>query len=206
METTQHQSQIFSDLREQVGCIVEATRLVRSGISRDATETIRCMEGILELECRGNRFARRSLGDLGVSASGLTTIGRADVHSLIWHLERVLSTLEDLATRILAYRVTTFTPAAVRLGDIVASCGGALPVLLDTAGKGQPVSEAATRLYDLADQTRSTLLQAMTELFDSEANAVQLMKNKDVYEFLERIVDAFADVARLIEEIAIKSQ
>ena len=204
METTLHQTPIFSCLREQVTCIVEATRLVRSGISRDATETVRCMERILELECQGNRIARRSLRDLDIGVSDLKPFGKADLRRVCWHLDGVLTTLEDLATRILAYRVAKFTPAAVKLGDIVNSCGGELPNLIDSAGNVQTVGETAARIYELEEQTRSTLLQAMTELFDSEVDAVRLMKTKDVYEFLEKIVDAFADAARAIEDMVLK--
>jgi len=135
----------------------------------------------------------------------ITPFDTEDIQSLATTLDDVLDTLEDATFRIVAYKIDPIPPAAVELGAMIANACRALGKALQALEQKKSVMEACievNRLEEDADAVERTML---TNLFDSNTDAITLIKLKDLYELLESTTDRCEDVADVIQNIAVKN-
>ena len=66
------------------------------------------------------------------------------------------------------------------------------------------VMKASVNAKALEEEADAIYHEMLGKLFETEKNAVELIKWKEIYDNLERCVDQAEDVANVLESIAIK--
>ena len=135
----------------------------------------------------------------------ITPFDPEDIQALVSALDDVVDTIEDAAFRIVAYRIDPIPKPAIELGQMIASCcdavGRALRALHEKRSVMEPCIEV-NRIEDEADAVQRSLL---TQLFSSDADAITIIKLKDLYELLETVTDRCEDVADVIQSVSVKN-
>ena len=162
---------------------------------------------VIEREHDADEITREVLHS--VRRTFLTPFDRGAITSLIGALDDTIDEMQAAVQAIDLYQVTEFTPqmrdmAAIAL-DAARLTAEALPLLRDVARNGPRLHELTERLVRIeghADEIHRTgLRQALAD--HGRSDTLRLLIEREIYKHLERIVDAFEDVADEIDGIVI---
>ncbi len=141
-----------------------------------------------------------------VNSSFITPFDREDIHGLASTLDDCMDLMDAAVDLIVLYRIGEL-PAGIsdqvevlsRMSELTADAMPRLRSMKDLSGYWIEIN----RLENQADQTYRRLLAGLFN-GDFGADAITIMKLKEVIEELEAAADAFEKVAHKVESIAVK--
>jgi len=141
----------------------------------------------------------------------ITPIDREQIHSLINTMDDVADLVQDCAETMKLYDIRHMTEEISRMTELAVKCCERLRdavQLLDRIAN-QAVAEAALKICDeidkLEDSADRELRSAISALFRKEADVLEVIKLKAIYELLESITDKCQDVTNHIEGIILEN-
>jgi len=163
------------------------------------------IQRIKELEHVGDNLTHQMVDRL--NRSFLTPFDREDMYQLIIRLDDVLDLLDGAASRLQLYRIGT--PPG-RLLPLVEVLDNATAVVEKLVAGLQPrltyagIKPGLEKVHDLENQGDTIQREALADLFETEKDAIVVIKLKQIYEFIEAAIDKCEDVANVIEGICVK--
>lgn len=138
--------------------------------------------------------------------SFITPIDREDIHMLALGLDDCMDYMEAVTERMAVYELPQAPDHLKRLVDIIVAqtleLDKVIPLIKDFKYESIiPHCRELNRLENLGDKE---LRDALGELFKGGFAPLDVMKWKDIYDFLETATDSFEHVAGLIEGIVLK--
>lgn len=143
-----------------------------------------------------------------LDATFVTPIDREDLHDLCSSLDTILDSMEECAGFIVNYRLKELTPPMRELIRIAqASCEEVAVVisLLRDRGKLADLNAHLIRVHSLENEGDTVFRLALGDLFQTQTNAIELIRQKDIIEALEGTIDAADDVGDLVRSISMKN-
>ena len=135
----------------------------------------------------------------------ITPIDREDIHDLASALDDILDLTEAVADRLVLYKVTKPTEMAVKLADILHQASLAVGRGVDRLGLAHPdIKECSVEINSLENEADRVSRDAISALFERQADPLIVIKWKEIYENLEDGADRCEDVANILERIALK--
>jgi len=138
----------------------------------------------------------------------LTPFDRGAITSLIGAMDDAIDEIQDTARAIDLYELKTFTPEMKQMVALIDQSAGivaeAIPLLRDISRNGprlHDLTEKMVRMESEADVIHAAGLKKAFQ--DHKAEPMQFMVARETYKHLERIADAFEDVANEIDGIVI---
>ncbi len=199
-------SEDFNTLFEHASAnIVRGVSLFREQLS-DLSNLAASAERVKELEHEGDRITHETLAKL--NGTFITPFDREDIYALITRLDDILDSTDTASQRMVVYRVTQLPQRFLALADILVASAKevqkAVRALHDPRRRREAVTSCVeiNRLENEADVVHR---EALAELFDHAQNAVEVIKLKDLFAYLEDATDRCEDAANIIESIIIKS-
>ncbi len=193
----------FYDLFEQqVAAIVSAAELL-VGVLADGCDRATRREEIKEWEHHCDEVTHEVVRTL--NRTFVTPFDREDIYALASGLDDILDYVDEVATTIVLYRITTIPEAAGRMGQLILDAAREVRSAvgkLETLTGLEPHWIEIHRLENLGDRVSR---EAIAELFDGHLEALEVVKLKDLYGQLEAGLDRCEDVANVIESITIKN-
>lgn len=154
------------------------------------------------LEDRGDEITHEIIDRL--NRTFVTPFDREDIYELARQLDNVIDWIEAAAARMAVYQIPRPTREAQEMGRIIVSVAEAIVEAIGNLQRldrlAGPVREI-NRLENLADNVQR---DAVAALFASTANAIDIMKWKEIYETLEEATDQAEDVANVLDTIRTK--
>lgn len=182
-----------------------------------AEATARVLEGgpashehireVIEREHDADEITRTVLHE--VRRTFLTPFDRGAITALVGALDDTVDEMQAAVQAIALYEVTSFAPqmrdmAAIAL-DAARLTAEAMPLLRDVAKNGKRLHELTERLVRMEGHADSIhvdgLKQALRE--HGATDTLRFVIEREIYKHLERIVDAFEDVADHIDGLVI---
>ncbi len=155
----------------------------------------------LEHEC--DQFTHEVVNRL--DRTFITPIDREDIYKLAGDLDDVIDMIDGVARRTQIFRVGAAPEGVKRLTEVIEKAVGALAVGVDQLKQRDgDVMKASLHAKQLEEEADAIYHEMLGKLFETETNAIELMKWKEIYDNLERCVDQAEDVANVLESIAIK--
>lgn len=140
-----------------------------------------------------------------LNSTFITPIDPEDIHSLSSSLDDILDGIEECVYRLVAYQLGSVPTPMVELTRIILRSVRTLERAFTALSRNASLTEACievNRLEQLADDLGR---EAVTELFSSEKDCIQLIKFKEIYDLLEQTVDHCEDVADALQNIIVKN-
>jgi predicted phosphate transport protein (TIGR00153 family) len=207
----------FQRLLPRTGGFFEMFEAHAATVLAAAEATARVIEGgpassehireVIEREHDADEITREVLHE--VRRTFLTPFDRGAITALIGSLDDTVDEMQAAVQAIDLYGVTTFSPqmrdmAAIAI-DAARLTAEAMPLLRDVAKNGKRLHELTERLVRIeghADLIHTQGLKAaLTE--HGTTDTLRFIIEREIYKHLERIVDAFEDVADQIDGIVI---
>lgn len=162
---------------------------------------------VIEREHDADEITREVLHD--VRRTFLTPFDRGAITALIGSLDDTIDEMHAAVQAISLYDVTEFAPqmrdmAAIAL-DAARLTVEAMPLLRDVAANGKRLHELTERLVRMeghADTVHAAGLKASLQTYGA-SDTLRFVTEREIYKHLERIVDAFEDVADEIDGLVI---
>lgn len=185
--------------------ILEAARVLDALAAAPVLDDERAVR-IKQLEHQGDQIAHETF-DL-LNRTWITPIDREDIHVLVRNLDDVLDYIDAAAARIVLYRIASTTPELKKITSIIVQSAEAIQkamALLSDLKHSKQILEACVEINRLENEADTVAQLAIGRLFAEAKDPIEVMKWKEIYDFVEGATDRCEDVANTLEAIVIKS-
>ena len=157
---------------------------------------------ILEHEHVGDKIVHDIVRRL--NKSFITPIDREDIYDLVATADEILDSIEEVAGKVLIYRVDEITSFARRQAEVIAKATPILRECMDNLEKPKGLDERIIAINSLENDGDRIEREALASLFEGDTKCTDIIKWKDIYETLECAIDECEHVANVIESIVLK--
>ena len=155
--------------------------------------------GIQALEKAGDEIDRevtRKLEDAFV-----TPFDREDIHELVARLDDVVDGIQAIAETFVIYGVTAPTPEARRLAAILDEQAKELAQALRKLDGLKDLERHFDAVHELENEADGLSRAAVAKLFRDDLPPIDVIKWRDLYNYLEEAIDAAEDAAEAMERM-----
>ena len=138
----------------------------------------------------------------------ITPFDREDIHQLTSKMDDVLDFINATSQQIKLYKPKNLLPQFKEMIDIIIQGCEQIRIAtneLHNLKKPGKISDACVKINELENNADDIYHQLLSQLFETEANAIELIKNKEILESLEMAADSIEDVSDILKTIIIKS-
>ena len=138
----------------------------------------------------------------------ITPFDREDIHELVSKMDDVLDFINAASQQIKLYKPKKLLPQFKEMVVILIHGCEQIKIAtkeLHNLKKPGKISDACVKINELENVGDEIYHNLLSELFQTEKNAIELIKNKEILESLESACDSIEDVSDILKTIIIKS-
>ncbi len=197
------EEKFFEQFNSQTRIIAEAAAALADGVIKGNSHLKLMAPRIEELEHEGDEILHEVFTRL--NQTFITPLDPEDIHSLCSHLDDVLDGIEDAAHRLLSYRIDPIPEPIIEICRLLQTCSTQLTKAVAALDDMPRIIQHCIEINRIEGQVDDIVRQAIVDLFDNETNAIQVIKLKEIYDYLESTADACEDVADALQNIVVKN-
>ena len=197
--------EIIEVLEEQAANLVKATSYLVEFMSSYKMDGESRYEIIKNLEHTGDQITHRLFTIL--DKTFVTPLDPEDISKLTSAIDEVLDATEGVANRFVLFSIEAPTPYMIELSKILLSASQEVQLLITRIRSLKSASnliDHSKNIVNYEHKADTIYRTAIAELFKTNNNPIEIIKLKEVYETLEGALDRCADVADVVEDIALK--
>jgi predicted phosphate transport protein (TIGR00153 family) len=138
----------------------------------------------------------------------VTPIDREFIYSLITKMDDILDLIDAACERVFLYKIKTTTPEVIELviilGKAIEQVAKGVRGLRDLKNS-RSILDICIEINRLENEGDRTYRNALSVLFNSPSDPIDIIKWKDVYETLEDAIDRCEDIANVLEGIVLEN-
>jgi len=134
----------------------------------------------------------------------VTPLDREDIFALARSLDDVMDAIDASATIVRLYHIDRVRHDARELARIIMASAEQVVVALKALERRKGVAEPAVEINRLENEADRAHQTAVRRLFEDERDPVQIIKWKEILDFLEEATDRCEDVANVLEGVVVK--
>jgi uncharacterized protein Yka (UPF0111/DUF47 family) len=170
---------------------------------KDATARKRAGESIIEARAASKDLAAQITAEL--CRSYVTPFDRDDIQDFTAALYRIPKIMEKVKERLDLHGLEGATFGG-QIDVIMQEAQAMEDLVRDLVRKpdSRRIQDKIKVLYDLENDGDKILMQLLSELFQNFSEARDLILRKDIYDMLEKVIDAYRDAAGVALQIVLK--
>lgn len=168
----------------------------------NVNEKIRAIEET-EHKCDGHVHKMLEL----LNRSFITPIDREDIYLIAKEIDNITDAIEATAHRFKMFNVKAIREDAKKLARLIVQCTDELANVMAELKKmktSKVLREKIIEVNRIEDEGDEIFRSAIQMLFVAETDPLEVIKWKEIYEYLENTLDACEDVANIIEGVVMK--
>jgi predicted phosphate transport protein (TIGR00153 family) len=196
--------EIIGVLEEQAANLVKATSYLVEFMSSYKMDGESRYNIIKDLEHEGDKITHKLFTIL--DKTFVTPLDPEDISGLTSAIDEVLDATEGVANRFVLYMISEPTPHMLELAKVLLSASQEVQLLITrirNLKSANDLIEHSQNIISYEHQADTIYRTAIAELFKTN-NPIEIIKLKEIYETLEGALDRCADVADVVEDIALK--
>ena len=134
----------------------------------------------------------------------VTPLDREDIHELARSLDDVMDAIDATAALVRLYQISLVRTEARELTRIIIASADQIVKALKALERRRGVAEPAVEINRLENEADRVHQVAVRRLFEEERDPIQIMKWKEILDFLEDATDRCEDVANVLEGVVVK--
>lgn len=142
-----------------------------------------------------------------LNSSFVTPLDREDIDHIGHVMDNVVDGIEAAAQCFTMYNVTQIKAEAKEMSALIVRCTAELLQLmieLKRMKKSKTLQKIIIEINSIENEGDDIYRNALYGLFVKGADAVEIIKWKDMFELLENTIDACEDVANIVEGVVMK--
>jgi predicted phosphate transport protein (TIGR00153 family) len=197
---------VFFDLFEGLAThMVSCAEHLRQ-LTRQFPEIAASLQRIREEEHAADQLAHTALDRL--DRTFITPFDREDIHALVGELDDIVDVIDALAKRIPLFHIEKMEPGFVKQADLLLEATVATSEAVKRLRKGRKLSELSEKLIEIHHKESigdDNHHAAMSRLFDGSHEPLEVVKWKELYDYIEEAIDGCEDVGNTLERIVLKN-
>jgi uncharacterized protein Yka (UPF0111/DUF47 family) len=134
----------------------------------------------------------------------VTPLDREDIHSLARSLDDVMDAIDACAAVVRLYHITVVRADARELTRIIVASSEQVVKAMKALERRKGVADPAVEINRLENEADRAHQLAVRRLFEEERDPIQIIKWKEILDFLEDATDRCEDVANVLEGVVVK--
>jgi predicted phosphate transport protein (TIGR00153 family) len=134
----------------------------------------------------------------------VTPLDREDIHALARSLDDVMDAIDASSWIVRLYQIDHVRDGARELAHIIKSSTEQVVAAMRALERRKGTTELAVEINRLENEADRAHQAAVRKLFEDEKDPVQIMKWKEILDFLEEATDRCEDVANVVEGVVVK--
>ena len=159
------------------------------------------------IEHEGDLIRHQIVSEL--SRAFITPIEREDILELSRCIDDLTDSIEDIATRIDMFNITSIRPEAIEFINLIVDAADATKEALvefKNFKKSKTINSMIININKLEEDGDKLYHDSVRRLFvEEEGNILEIIRWREAFEIMEHCCDAFEDVADIIESIIMKN-
>ena len=139
-----------------------------------------------------------------LNKSFITPFDREDIFALCVALDDVCDYIDAGARAILMYDIKEISDHAKHLAKVIQGLAMEINSAVSMLSKPDGMTQHIVEIHRLENEADDVYFRAIGELFQSQADAMTVIKWKELYEILENGTDHCERVANIVESIILK--
>lgn len=200
-------STVFFELFEQIAENVHKMGVLLKQIvsETDFDKRGALINAVIDLEHDNDELTHNVFTELG--RNFITPFDREDIHALATSLDDVADYIYASAKKINFYRVNPNEMGMQKMAELIEQ--GTIHVKtavkeLRDMKKIRNITEALVKINSIENQADDVFDMSIERLFDTEPEAKEVIKKRDIYQVMEIVTDKCEDAGNVIESIIIK--
>ena len=134
----------------------------------------------------------------------VTPIDREDIFALAKSLDDVMDAIDATAGLVRLYEISIVRQDARDLASLVIACADQVVRAVKALERKQGVAAPALEIHRLENEADRAHQNAVRRLLAEEKDPIQILKWKEILDFLEDAIDRCQDVANVLEGVVVK--
>ena len=138
----------------------------------------------------------------------ITPFDREDIHELVGGLDDIIDGIDALAKRFPLFHIKAMEPAFEQQADVLVQATVAVSEAVHRLRKSRKLSELSDKLIEIHHKESvgdDNHHAALSRLFAGQTDALEVMKWKELYDYIEDAIDGCEDVGNTLERIVLKN-
>jgi uncharacterized protein len=192
------------DLFEASGRNVLRASLLLRDLLADYPERAELAGELVECEEAGDRIAHDILHRLAQRGARRCALEAADIHALTGALDDVVDYAEEAADQLGLYRVEASMEQAHEIAGVLVATAEQVAAAMRGLRAEADLAPQLVEIHRLENDADRLGRAAVASLFATGIDPMMVIRWKDIFETLERAVDACETVANVLEGIELK--
>lgn len=191
---------------ESAGIMVESsellTKLLREEDLDIRTESVKVIKTI---EQKGDNLTRKILTEL--NGTFITPFEREDIHDLVEKMDSVVDLINGAAKRIDIYNVKRFPKEFIQIADLIYIATQEIQKVLQSVKNVNEFKnhlDACIKISSIESEVDDIYQSYLSNLFEKEFNAIELIKKRDILTSLEKTIDKCDDIGKVFSTLIVK--
>ncbi|HEX8852767.1 MAG TPA: DUF47 family protein [Pyrinomonadaceae bacterium] len=197
------EEEYFSLFKQMTSYIFDASRALVEMLEDSNGDYARHASGIKSIEHACDDLTHTV--SVRLNKSFITPFDREDIYMLSGALDDVVDLINDTSRAMVMYDVHESTPHARQFADVIQGMAVQLHEIVSVLERPTGIEPRLIEIHRLENEGDDIYHAAIGELFRSGADAMTVIKWKEIYEKLEAAVDRCESVANIIESVIIKN-
>ena len=164
------------------------------------------LQRIREEEHAADQLAHTALDRL--DRTFITPFDREDIHELVGGLDDIIDGIDALAKRFPLFHVKSMEPTFALQADVLVQASVAVSEAVHRLRKSRKLSELSDKLIEIHHKESvgdDNHHAALSRLFSGGVDALEVLKWKELYDYIEEAIDGCEDVGNTLERIVLKN-
>jgi len=138
----------------------------------------------------------------------ITPFDREDIHELVGNLDDIVDQIDALAKRVPLFHVTSIEAEFLKQTDVLLAATVAVAEAVHLLRKSRKLSELRVKLIEIHSHESigdDNHHAAMSKLFAGAMAPLDVIKWKELYDYIEEAIDDCEDVGNILERIVLKN-
>jgi len=138
----------------------------------------------------------------------ITPFDREDIYHLAHEMDDIVDLIENVIHNTYLYKITKKKSAFDEFAPLITQGAANVEKLITCMEKQKcspQLEETKIAMHELEDQGDIIFAATIAKLFAEEKDAIEVIKQKDILESLENIMDKYQKVSDMIEGLLVKS-
>ncbi len=198
---------VFFELFENIADNVDKMGTLFKQIITEADYDKRAalIQNTIDIEHDNDELTHRVFTEL--SRNFITPFDREDIHYLATALDDIVDYIYAAAKKINLYRVNPNETGMQKMAELIEQSTAQVKIAvteLRDMKKIRNITEALVKINSFENQADDVFEMSIEKLFDTEPDAKEVIKKRDIYQVMEIVTDKCEDAGNVVESIIIK--
>ena len=164
------------------------------------------LKKLKEVEHEGDKKQHEILEQL--NKTFITPIDREDIYIIAKDMDDIIDYIESTASRFVMFNVNECTEDAISLSKMIVQCCKELIVIMEELKNMKTSKQLSKKIIEvnrIEEDGDVISRKAIGDIFRKDMKVIDVIKWREIYQYLEDTLDACEDLANVIEGVVMKN-